>query len=200
MVGLSLVWKVVAWEFLVAAAAYLLMAITTGLSPKKSPQVGFFALGFALLSLAMAARFVSLILPPDIRWKLAIPSGALIFMSASALLSGFTRPSSRPIAEAGVIVAGTAVLALVGNDPSGLPLVELCYGVVFLILFTLAARVYSKSGLSTHLSLALGLLLIGLSGLLPAVPLSLLPNVRLILTASLHLGAAVSFVWALAGV
>ncbi len=62
--GLSLLWRVVAWEFLVAAAAYLLMAVTTGLSPKKSPQVGFFALGFVFLSLAMAARFVSLFLPP----------------------------------------------------------------------------------------------------------------------------------------
>ncbi len=198
--GLSLMWKVVAWEFLVAAAAYLLMAVTTGLSPRKSPQVGFFALGFALLSLAMVARFASLILPPAVRWKLTIPSGALVFMSASALLSGFTRPSSRPIAEAGVIVAGTAVLAMVGNDPSGLPLIEFCYGVVFLILFALAARVYSMSGLSTHLFLALGMLLIGLSGLLPAIPPAFLSHVRLLLTASLHLGAAVSFVWALAGV
>ncbi len=200
MSGLSLLGRVVAWEFLVAAAAYLLMAVTTGLSPKKSPQVGFFALGFAFLSLAMAARFVSLFLPPAVRWKLTIPSGALVFMSASALLSGFTRPSSRPIAEAGVIVAGAAVLAVVGNDPSGLSLIEFCYGLVFFILFALSARVYSKSGLSTHLFLALGLLLIGLSGLLPAITLPFLSHARLLLSASLHLGAAVSFVWALAGV
>jgi len=198
--GLTLLGKVVAWELLVAATAYLLMAATTSLSPKKSPQVGFFALGFSLLALAMIARFVALASPAGVGWRLAIPSGALVFMSAAAFLSGFAKPSSRPVAEAGVVAAGTLVLFFAGNDPSGLPLIELSYGAVFLAMFVLAARVYLRSSLTTHLFLALGFLLIGISGMLAAVPLDLPARLALLLTASLHLGAAVSFVWALAGV
>ncbi len=190
--------RLVAWELLTAASAYGLMTMLTGLSPKKNPQVGFFALGFCFMMLAMLAKFLALLMPPPLGWKIDIPSSALIFMSAAAFSSGFVKPSSRPIAEIGVVAAGTVLLAVGGDNPLGSKVIETCYGFLFLLMALLTTKVYHRTRHQTLKILAIALLLVGVSGLISACTLIVSWALVRVLVPTLHVLGALSFVWALA--
>jgi len=195
----SLLSRLVAWELLTAASAYGLMTLLTGLSPRKNSQVGFFALGFSFMTLAMLAKFIAFLMPAPVGWKVDVPSSALIFMSAAAFSSGFAKPSSRPIAEIGVVSAGTALLAIGGDTPLGPKIIEACYGILFLLTALLATKVYLRARNHTLRALAIALLLVGLSGLASASSLLISWAPLEVLVSTLHIIGALSFVWALVG-